>query len=140
MNDEHDRTGPLRARMREPEMSTQPEAMSTSASYKCSHCGVVNGWHFIGCPHTPKLVWTAEQFDAVRCDRDRLQAERDKLAEHVRVLREALGSLHSTCEIALAGEGDKQHAYFETRQGHFVAATEAMERAEVALELTKEQP
>ncbi len=48
-------------------------------------------------------------------------------------LVEALAGLHKVCSIALAGKDGKQHAYFETRAGHFVEATKAMQTAESAL-------
>lgn len=45
----------------------------------------------------------------------------------------ALKGLHKTCEIALADKGGFQFAYFETRAGHFVVATDAMQQAEAAI-------
>lgn len=48
-------------------------------------------------------------------------------------LRMALGGLHRVCQLALAGKDGGQYAYFESRAGHFVSATQAMEAAEVAL-------
>lgn len=45
----------------------------------------------------------------------------------------ALEGLHKVCEIALSGKDGKQHAYFETRSGHFVEATKAMQEAEAAI-------
>ena len=48
-------------------------------------------------------------------------------------LVEALKGLHKVCQIALAGNDGQQHEYFETRAGHFVSATPAMEAAQAAL-------
>lgn len=56
----------------------------------------------------------------------RLGAQRDELLA-------ALEGMHKVCEIALAGKDGKQHSYFETRAGHFVDATKAMQRAEAAI-------
>jgi hypothetical protein len=49
----------------------------------------------------------------------------------------ALEGLHTVCAIALSGKDGKQHSYFETRAGHFVEATAAMERAEAAIASVK---
>lgn len=48
-------------------------------------------------------------------------------------LFESLKGLHKVCEIALAGKDGEQHTYFETRAGHFVEASHAMQEAEAAL-------
>lgn len=48
-------------------------------------------------------------------------------------VRLALAGLHKVCHLALQGKDGKQHAYFETRAGHFVDAVKVMEAAEVAL-------
>lgn len=60
----------------------------------------------------------------------RVVAQRDGLLA-------ALEGLHKVCSIALAGKDGKQHTYFETRAGHFVEATKAMESAESAIASVK---
>ena len=49
----------------------------------------------------------------------------------------AMEGLHKVCEIALSGKDGKQHTYFETRAGHLVEATEAMQAAESAIASVK---
>lgn len=60
----------------------------------------------------------------------RAAAEIRRLNEVNSDLLEALKGLHHVCEIALAGKNGEQHVYFETRLGHFVAASESMRLAE----------
>lgn len=48
-------------------------------------------------------------------------------------LSEALTGPHHVCELALAAPDGKQHVYFVTHHGCFVAATDAMVAAEAAL-------
>jgi hypothetical protein len=62
------------------------------------------------------------------------EAERDTLRNGNTRLLEALTGLHHVCQLALAGKDGKQYVYFETRAGHFVAASEAMQQAEAAIE------
>lgn len=57
----------------------------------------------------------------------------EKDAETIRVLLKALISLHAVCEIALEGKNGQQHSYFESRCGHFVEASGAMQQAEDAI-------
>lgn len=45
----------------------------------------------------------------------------------------ALEGLHKVCSLALSGKDGQQHTYFETRAGHFVEATQAMQQAESAI-------
>lgn len=52
-------------------------------------------------------------------------------------LLSALERLHHVCSLALAGKDGTQHAYFETRTGHFIEATEAMKSAEAAIASAK---
>lgn len=52
-------------------------------------------------------------------------------------LLSALEGLHTVCSLVLGGKDGKQHAYFETRNGHFVEATSAMIATEEAITKAK---
>ena len=63
-------------------------------------------------------------------DFEKAEKQRDELLA-------ALEGLHKVCEIALSGKDGVQHTYFETRAGHFVEATKAMQEAEAAIASVK---
>lgn len=79
----------------------------------------------------------AKWADDTAKQRDQLQAALSATVEQRDELMKALDGLHRVCSIALEGKDGKQHSYFETRAGHFVEATAAMQSAEAAIASVK---